>query len=63
MSNTHSKPARRPMATWHAEPSPVPAGASMPLSGDELDLLRDFRALEPSDRRLIGDIVAAMARE
>lgn len=64
MSNTHSKPARRPMATWHAQPAAVPPAAEpRPLSGDELDLLGHFRALRPSDRRLIASIVAAMARE
>ena len=60
--NRPHKPANRPMATWHPEPSPVPpAGVSMPLSPAELDLLRDFRALSPIDRRLIGDIVSALA--
>lgn len=58
------KPASRPMATWHPEPSPVPpAGFTAPLTAQELDLLRDFRALAPSDRRLIASIVAALARE
>jgi len=49
------------MATWHAEPAAVPpAGVSMPLSAAELALVRDFRALPPSDRRLIASIVAAL---
>ena len=59
MNRTH-KPAH-PMATWIPEPAAVPpAGVPMPLSGDELDLLRDFRALAPIDRRLIASIVAAL---
>ena len=59
--NRPHKPANRPMATWHPEPSPVPpAGVPMPLTVQELDLLRDFRALAPSDRRLIASIVAAL---
>ena len=66
MSNTSlpKESPRRPMATWHAEPAAVPpAGVSMPLSAAELALVRDFRALRPHERRLIGDIVAAMVPE
>ena len=58
--NRPHKPAH-PMATWIPQPAAVPpAGASMPLTVQELDLLRDFRALAPSDRRLIASIVAAL---
>ena len=63
MSNTSlpKESPRRPMATWHAEPAAVPpAGFTAPLTAQELDLLRDFRTLAPSDRRLIASIVAAL---
>lgn len=59
MSTRHSN---RPIASWiHEPPAVPPSGVSCPLTSDELTLLDHYRRLPSHEKRLIQDIVGALA--